>query len=105
MGVANNHSIAWGIAENAGRPRRGASLHYQGAAFGTRVRPLADERWVRRLSWIAMWKIRKRVDAAFADLRPRPGPIDFVVHAIAYSDKERAEGTLRRYVPRELPAR
>jgi enoyl-[acyl-carrier protein] reductase I len=88
MGVANDHSIAWGIA------RRCCSAHgaqlaftYQGEAFGRRVEPLADQRWRRPRYCRADVQDDASLDAAFERLGNDWGRIDFIVHAIAYSDK------------------
>ena len=91
MGVANDHSIAYGIA-NALR-KHGAELAftYQGEAFGRRVRPLAASLGSDILIPCDVEDVAT-VDKAFTDLGERWETVDFVVHAIAYSDKSELKG-------------
>jgi enoyl-[acyl-carrier protein] reductase I len=91
MGVANDRSIAWGIA--AALHAEGAELafSYQGEAFGKRVEPLAASVGSDFLVDVDVTDDAS-LDAAFAALRDRWGQIDFLVHAIAYSDKTELTG-------------
>jgi enoyl-[acyl-carrier protein] reductase I len=94
MGVANNRSIAWGIAK--GLAAHGASLAvtYQGDALKKRVEPLAAEIGSDIVLPCDVTDTAS-VDAVFATLAEKWGSLDFVVHAIAYSDKDELDG---RYV-------
>ncbi|MFO0998000.1 MAG: SDR family oxidoreductase [Alphaproteobacteria bacterium] len=94
MGVANDHSIAWGIARALRDAGAELALTYQGEAFGKRVRPLADSLGAR-LVLPADVEDEASLDSAFGALREAWGRLDFLVHAIAYSDKSELKG---RYV-------
>jgi len=91
MGVANDHSIAWGIASELHRHGAELAFTYQGEAFGKRVKPLADSVGSKLLLPCDVEDI-STVDAAFETLRKAWGTIDFVVHAIAFSDKNELKG-------------
>ena len=94
MGVANNHSIAWGIAKAAADQGAELAFTYQGNAFGKRVQPLADS--VNAAACIECdVQTNEGIEAAFDSLGKVWDGLDFVVHAIAYSDKEELKG---RYV-------
>jgi enoyl-[acyl-carrier protein] reductase I len=82
MGVANNRSIAWGIAQACHRHGAELAFSYQGDALKKRVEPLAAG-------------IGSTLDAAFDAVKQGWGKLDFVVHAIAFSDKDQLTG---RYV-------
>jgi len=94
MGVANNRSIAWGIAKAAREAGAEVALTYQGDALKKRVEPLAAE-----LGGIVVGHCDvtdyATIDAVFAEIERAWGTIDFVVHAIAFSDKDQLTG---RYV-------
>jgi enoyl-[acyl-carrier protein] reductase I len=94
MGVANDHSIAWGIAQTLNGHGAELAFTYQGEAFEKRVRPLADS---LGSSIVLPCDVTNSagLDQVFADLKTAWGGVDFVVHAIAYSDKEELKG---RYV-------
>jgi len=94
MGVANDHSIAWGIASALAKHGAELAFTYQGEAFGKRVAPLAEQLG-SKLCISCDVSEDGSVDAAFERLRNEWGSIDFVVHAIAYSDKNELKG---RYV-------
>ena len=94
MGVANDRSIAWGVAKACAAHGAELALTYQGEAFEKRVRPLAASLG-SELVLNCDVSDDASVDAAFAELKRRWGRLDFVVHAIAYSDKEQLKG---RYV-------
>ena len=91
MGVANNHSIAWGIAKRLAEHGAELAFTYQGEAFGRRVRPLAASLGSDMLIPCDVEDIAT-VDAAFAALEEKWGGIDFLVHAIAFSDKSELKG-------------
>ena len=94
MGVANDHSIAWGIASMLHAHGAEMAFSYQGEAFGRRVQPLAE-------SLGAPFVVPADVldggslDAMFQRLTDEWGGLDFVVHAVAYSEKSELKG---RYV-------
>ncbi|MEJ2123301.1 MAG: enoyl-ACP reductase FabI [Alphaproteobacteria bacterium] len=94
MGVANNRSIAWGIAKMASAHGASLAFTYQGDALKKRVEPLAAEIGSEIVLPCDVTDPQS-VDAVFDTLRERWGSLDFVVHAIAYSDKEELDG---RYV-------
>lgn len=91
MGVANHNSIAWGIARLLSAHGAEVALTYQGDAFGKRVRPLAAEIGSDVLIDCDVEDVTS-VNAAFDALEQRWGKIDFVVHAIAFSDKSELKG-------------
>jgi len=91
MGVANDHSIAWGIATQLHKHGAELAFTYQGEAFGKRVKPLADEVGSKLLMPCDVEDIAT-VDAVFEALKKTWGKIDFVVHAIAFSDKNELKG-------------
>jgi enoyl-[acyl-carrier protein] reductase I len=94
MGVANDHSIAWGIARTLHGHGAEIAFTYQGDAQGKRLKPLADSLGARILLQADVEK-DDELDAGFDVLRREWGALDFVVHAIAYSDREELK---RRYV-------
>jgi enoyl-[acyl-carrier protein] reductase I len=94
MGVANNRSIAWGIAKAAASQGAQLAFTYQGEALKKRVEPLAAEIGSDIVLPCDVTDTAS-VDAVFAALKERWGTLDFVVHAIAYSDKDQLDG---RYV-------
>src|SRR5215216_8028232 len=94
MGVANNRSIAWGIAKAARMHGADLAFTYQGDALRKRVEPLAEE-----VDGLVVGHCDvsddASLDAAFAAVRSAWGTLDFVLHAIAFSDKDQLTG---RYV-------
>ncbi|HWK14902.1 MAG TPA: enoyl-ACP reductase FabI [Rhizobiaceae bacterium] len=94
MGVANNRSIAWGIARTLADQGAELALTYQGEAFRKRVEPLAADLGAHIAGHCDVTDMAS-VDAVFADLEKKWGKIDFLVHAIAFSDKDELDG---RYV-------
>ncbi len=94
MGVANDHSIAWGIAKALADQGAELAFTYQSEAFGRRVIPLAEEVGAS-LCVICDVGTPGSVQSAFAEIKEKWGSLDFVVHAIAYSDKAELKG---RYV-------
>jgi enoyl-[acyl-carrier protein] reductase I len=91
MGVANDRSIAWGIAKAVAAHGAQLAFTYQGEALEKRVRPLAEQLGAARLLEVDVTNAAS-LDAAFASLAADWGTLDFVVHAIAYSDKEQLKG-------------
>ncbi|NJR13373.1 MAG: enoyl-ACP reductase FabI [Phyllobacteriaceae bacterium] len=91
MGVANSHSIAWGIAQMLAAHGAELAFTYQGDAFGKRVKPLADDIGSTLLVDCDVEDLAS-VDAAFETLKAEWGSIDFVVHAIGFSDKKELKG-------------
>jgi len=94
MGVANDHSIAWGIARKLADHGAEIAFTYQGDAQAKRLKPLAESIG-SKLMMPADVESDPELDAAFDVLRREWGRLDFVVHAIAYSDREELKG---RYV-------
>lgn len=91
MGVANNHSIAWGIAKTLADHGAELAFTYQGEAFGKRTKPLAESVGSKLLLDCDVEDIAS-VDAVFDTLKKEWGSIDFLVHAIAFSDKTELRG-------------
>ena len=91
MGVANNHSIAWGIAQALHGQGAGLAFTYQGEAFQRRVEPLAQSLGSEIVLPCDV-EDDASVDAVFSALEGAWGSIDFLVHAVAYSDKEELKG-------------
>ncbi len=94
MGVANNRSIAWGIAKAAAAQGAEIALTYQGDALKKRVEPLAAELGSQLVLPCDVTD-GASVDGLFAELERTWGKLDFLVHAIAFSDKAELDG---RYV-------
>jgi enoyl-[acyl-carrier protein] reductase I len=94
MGVANNRSIAWGIAKACKAHGADLAFTYQGEALKKRVDPLAAE-----LDAIVVGHCDvtdgATIDAVFEEIRAKWGRLDFLVHAIAFSDKDQLDG---RYI-------
>ena len=91
LGVANNRSIAWGIAKAAHAQGAQLAFTYQGDALKKRVEPLARELDAILLGHCDVTD-PSTIDAVFDVLREKWGKIDFVVHAIAFSDKDQLDG-------------
>ena len=94
FGVANNRSIAWGIAKAARAAGAEIALTYQGEALEKRVRPLAQELGAHVLGHCDVTD-GATIDAVFAETDRLWGGLDFVVHCIAFADKDELTG---RYV-------
>ncbi|HEX5506942.1 MAG TPA: enoyl-ACP reductase FabI [Pseudolabrys sp.] len=94
MGVANNRSIAWGIARACREHGAELAFTYQGEALKKRVGPLAEE-----VDGLVVGHCdvtdRRTVDEVFDAVKSAWGSLDFLVHAIAFSDKEQLDG---RYI-------
>lgn len=91
MGVANDRSIAWGIAKALADEGAELAFSYQGEAFGKRVEPLAASVGSDLLVDVDVTDATS-MDACFAKLADRWDRLDFVVHAIAFSDKSELTG-------------
>jgi enoyl-[acyl-carrier protein] reductase I len=94
MGIANSRSIAWGIAQACARHGAELAFTYQGDAIKKRVEPLAAEIGAKLVVPCDVTDMAS-VDATFAAIEKAWGKLDFVVHAIAFSDKDELTG---RYV-------
>ena len=94
MGVANNRSIAWGIAKACHEAGAEIALTYQGDAIKKRVVPLAEELGSNVVLPCDVTD-KASMDAVFAELKKAWGRLDFMVHAIAFADKNELDG---RYV-------
>nr|WP_090215134.1 enoyl-ACP reductase [Epibacterium ulvae] len=91
MGVANDRSIAWGIAKAMSEAGAELAFTYQGEAFGNRLKPLAESIGSDFMVDVDVTDDAS-LDAAFEQLAERWPTIDFIVHAIAYSDKTELTG-------------
>ena len=91
MGLANDRSLAWGIAKKLSEAGAELAFSYQGEAMEKRVRPLAEELGVARLFDCDVSDMAA-LDATFANLAREWPTIDFVVHAIGFSDKNELRG-------------
>ena len=91
MGVANNRSIGWGIAKACAAHGADLALTYQGEALKKRVEPLAGELGSRLVLPCDVTD-GASMDQVFATLQQEWGRLDFLVHAIAFSDKSELDG-------------
>jgi enoyl-[acyl-carrier protein] reductase I len=91
MGVANDHSIAWGIAKALSGQGAALAFTYQGEALGKRVKPLAQSIGAELVMPCDVEDIDS-VDAVFAEIERQWGTMDFLVHAIAFSEKSELKG-------------
>jgi enoyl-[acyl-carrier protein] reductase I len=91
MGVANDHSIAWGIARMLAREGASLAFTYQGDALGRRVKPLAESVGSTLVLPCDVEQI-DTVDTVFSTLTEKWGSLDFLVHAVAFSDKNELKG-------------
>ncbi len=94
LGLANSRSIAWGIAKACRHHGAEVAFTYQGEALRKRVEPLAQEIGALVIGHCDVTE-PETIDAAFAAIRSKWGTLDFVVHAIAFSDRDQLTG---RYV-------
>lgn len=94
LGVANNRSIAWGIAKQASEAGASLALTYQGEALGKRVRPLAEELGAKVVGHCDVTDFAS-IDEVFSVIEKDWGELDFVVHCLAFSDHRQLSG---RYV-------
>lgn len=93
MGVANDRSIAWGIAKACAEGGAELAFTYQGEGFGKRLEPLAQSVGSDFMLDVDV-SDDASLDAAFAALQERWGRLDFVIHAIAYADKSELSGRI-----------
>ena len=91
MGVANDHSIAWGIAKTLAAQGAELAFTYQGDALGKRVKPLAQSLGADLVLPCDVEDVAS-VDEVFATLKSKWGRLDFVVHAIGFTDKNELRG-------------
>jgi len=91
MGVANDHSIAWGIAKTLAAQGATLAFTYQGEALGKRVKPLAESVG-SSLTLPCDVEDIDTVDKVFSTLQAEWGSLDFVVHAVAFSDRNELKG-------------
>ncbi len=98
MGVANEKSIAWGIAKALHASGAEMAFTYQGEAFGKRARPLAESVGAK-LILDCDASNEDNLDSIFSTIEDKWGGLDFIVHAVAYSNKDELQG---RYVDTTL---
>ncbi|MEC7194659.1 MAG: SDR family oxidoreductase, partial [Pseudomonadota bacterium] len=91
MGVANQKSIAWGIAEVLSAEGASLALTYQGENFKKRVEPLAESIGSKLIFDVDVLD-ESSIDKCFNHLSKEWGSLDFVVHALAFSDKSELSG-------------
>jgi enoyl-[acyl-carrier protein] reductase I len=91
MGLANDRSLAWGIAKSLGEQGAELAFSYQGDALEKRVRPLAEELGSDLLIDCDVSDM-KALDRAFDGLKEKWNGLDFLVHAIGFSDKNELRG-------------
>src|SRR5579864_6271876 len=91
MGVANDHSIAWGIAKMLHVHGAKLAFTYQGDALAKRVKPLAEQVGSSLVMPCDVEDIAS-VDAVFGEIKQQWGTMDFLVHAVAFSDKNELRG-------------
>ncbi|NKB83196.1 enoyl-ACP reductase FabI [Ochrobactrum grignonense] len=100
MGVANNHSLAWGISKQLAAQGAELAFTYQGDALGKRVKPLAEQVGSDLVLPCDVEDIAS-VDAVFAEIEKKWGKLDFIVHAIGFSDKTELKGRYADVTTRE----
>ena len=91
MGIANDHSIAWGMAKTLHAHGAELAFTFQGEAQGKRVKPLAESLGVDKVLPCDVEDVAS-VDAVFEALRAKWGQLDFVIHAIGFADKNELKG-------------
>ncbi|MDR4308064.1 enoyl-ACP reductase FabI [Chelatococcus sambhunathii] len=91
MGVANNHSIAWGVARALSAAGAEIAFTYQGEALGKRVRPLAEQLGSDIVLPCDVEDLAS-VDRTFAALKDKWGSLDILIHAIGFSNKNELKG-------------
>jgi len=100
MGVANDKSIAWGIAQQLAAQGADIAFTYQGEALERRVRPLIESIGMNTMISADVTNDAE-MDTAFAQLKEKYGTIDFLVHAIAFAGKEELQGSFVANTTRE----
>ena len=98
IGVANDHSIAWGIAQALAQQGAQVALTYQGEVMKKRVQPLAEKLSAAMILDMDVTQ-PDSMDKAFARIKKKWGKIDFMVHAVAFSDRNELRG---RYIDTSL---
>ena len=91
MGVANNHSIAWGIAQKLAEQGAELCFTYQGESLLRRIEPLAqsiDNKFILECDVLS----NKSIKNTFSQIKKKWGSLDFVLHSIAFSDKNELKG-------------
>ena len=91
MGVANNHSIAWGIAQKLAEQGAELCFTYQGKSLLRRIEPLAqsiDNKFILECDVLS----NKSIKNTFSQIKKKWGSLDFVLHSIAFSDKNELKG-------------
>ena len=96
MGLANDRSLAWGIAKALSAQGAELAFSYQGEAMEKRVRPLAEQLGVAFLLECDVSDM-SALDQTFAQLKAKWETIDFVVHAIGFSDKNELRGSRKSW--------
>ena len=91
LGVANDHSIAWGLARTAAAHGAEVAFTYQGEGFAKRVRPLADSLGSKIVLPCDV-SDDDSIEAVFVEIEKTWGTIDFLVHSLAYSNKDELSG-------------
>jgi enoyl-[acyl-carrier protein] reductase I len=91
MGVANERSIAWGIAREMNKNGAELAFTYQGESFGKRLKPLAESIGSELMIDVDVQNDNS-LDTAFSKIQKKWGKLDFLVHAIAFSDKSELAG-------------
>ena len=100
MGVANHNSIAWGIASQLAAQGAEMAFTYMGEGLERRVRPLAESIGVEALIQCDVTDDAS-MDAAFAELKSRFGKLDFLVHSVAFANKDELKGSFVDNTTRE----
>lgn len=100
MGVANQNSIAWGIAQQLAAQGAELAFTYQGEALEKRVRPLVESIGAKTMLECDATN-DEQLDAVFAQLEKQWGGMDFLVHSIAFSDKSELKGSFTENTTRE----
>jgi enoyl-[acyl-carrier protein] reductase I len=100
MGVANHNSIAWGIASQLAAQGAEMAFTYMGEGLERRVRPLAESIGVKSLIPADVTDDAS-MDAAFAQIEQSLGTLDFVVHSIAFANKDELKGSFVENTTRE----
>jgi enoyl-[acyl-carrier protein] reductase I len=100
MGVANDKSIAWGIASQCAAQGAELAFTYQGEALEKRVRPLVDSIGAKLMLECDVTN-DAQLDSVFDQLKQKWGKLDFLVHAIAHSDKNELKGSFIENTTRE----
>ena len=91
MGVANERSIAWGIAREMSKNGAELAFTYQGESFGKRLKPLAESIGSELMIDVDVQNDNS-LNTAFSKIQDKWGKLDFLVHAIAFSDKSELTG-------------